>query len=364
MIGIGRTLGRYFFSRFMQWILGVFLTVFGLIYLLDFVEFLRRAGDTPGATVGLLAVLSLYRTPVVAEQVMPFAVMFGSIGAFLALSRKLELVVTRAAGVSVWQFSFPGLLVALLGGVLATTLYDPVSAHLKQRADAIEAKLVGRGAKTSGAKSILWLRQRSIDGQAIIRVKAATDGGDSLVGVTVFEFDPDGEFEQRVDAEDATLHEGYWLLHSARLIIPGVEPETHEDYIVATNLTREQLNQTFLPPENVPFWQLPAIVAQSELAGLDATRYRLRYQKLIAQPVMFLAMVLVAATVSLRFFRFGGVAPMVLAGVMAGFVLYVASELVENLGAAGIVGPGVAAWLPATVGMLLGVLSLLHQEDG
>jgi lipopolysaccharide export system permease protein len=79
---------------------------------------------------------------------------------------------------------------------------------------------------------------------------------------------------------------------------------------------------------------------------------------------MFLAMVLVAATVSLRFFRFGGVAPMVLAGVMAGFVLYVASELVENLGAAGIVGPGVAAWLPATVGMLLGVLSLLHQEDG
>jgi len=55
---------------------------------------------------------------------------------------------------------------------------------------------------------------------------------------------------------------------------------------------------------------------------------------------------------------------MVLAGVLAGFVLYVASELVENLGAAGFVGPGVAAWLPASVGTLLGVLSLLHQEDG
>jgi len=38
--------------------------------------------------------------------------------------------------------------------------------------------------------------------------------------------------------------------------------------------------------------------------------------------------------------------------------------LVENLGAAGFVGPGVAAWLPASVGTLLGVLSLLHQEDG
>jgi len=363
MIGIGWTLGRYFSLRFTHWILGVFVTVFGLIYLIDFVEFLRRAGDTPGATVPLLAVLSLYRTPVVAEQVMPFAVMFGSMGAFLALSRKLELVVTRAAGVSVWQFGFPALLVAVLGGTLATTLYDPVSAHLKQRADAMESKLVGRGAKV-GAKSVLWLRQRSIDGQAIVRVAFAADGGEILKGVTVFEFDKDGVFEQRVDADEATLHDGYWRLKGARLVIPGIEPESHDTYIVATNLTHDQLRQTFLPPENVPFWQLPTIVSQSELAGLDATRYRLRYQKLVAQPVMFLAMVLVAASVSLRFFRFGGVAPMVLAGVMAGFVLYVASELVENLGAAGIVGPGVAAWLPATVGTLLGVLSLLHQEDG
>jgi lipopolysaccharide export system permease protein len=363
MIGIGWTLGRYFSLRFTHWILGVFLTVFGLIYLIDFVEFLRRAGDTPGATVGLLAVLSFYRTPVVAEQVMPFAVMFGSMGAFLALSRKLELVVTRAAGVSVWQFAFPAILVAGIGGLAATMLYDPVSARLKQRADAMESKLVGRGTK-SAARSILWLRQRSIDGQAVVRVKFAADGGEILKGVTVFEFDRDGIFEQRVDAEQASLRDGFWQLHDARLIIPGVEPESYTSYVIATNLTRDQLRQTFLPPENVPFWQLPTIVAQSELAGLDATRYRLRYQKLVAQPIMFLAMVLVAASVSLRFFRFGGVAPMVLAGVMAGFVLYVASELVENLGAAGIVGPGVAAWLPATVGTLLGVLSLLHQEDG
>jgi lipopolysaccharide export system permease protein len=363
MIGIGWTLARYFSLRFTHWILSVFLTVFGLVYLLDFVEFLRRAGDTPGATVPLLALLSLYRTPVVAEQVMPFAVMFGSMGAFLALSRKLELVVTRAAGVSVWQFAFPAVLVALIGGAMATTLYDPVSALLKQRADAMESKLVGRASKGPW-KSVLWLRQRSVDGQAIVRVKFAADAGEILKGVTVFEFNADGIFQQRVDAEEARLEEGYWLLRDARLIIPGVEPETHASYIVATNLTRGQLQQTFLPPENVPFWQLPVIVAQSELAGLDATRYRLRYQKLVAQPVMFLAMVLVAASVSLRFFRFGGVAPMVLAGVVAGFVLYVASELVENLGAAGIVGPGVAAWLPAMVGTLLGVLSLLHQEDG
>jgi lipopolysaccharide export system permease protein len=75
-------------------------------------------------------------------------------------------------------------------------------------------------------------------------------------------------------------------------------------------------------------------------------------------------MLLVAASVSLRFFRFGGVAKMVLAGVAAGFVLYVATQLTEDLGAAGVLRPFVAAWLPAVLGTALGALALLHQEDG
>ena len=44
------------------------------------------------------------------------------------------------------------------------------------------------------------------------------------------------------------------------------------------------------------------------------------------------AMVLIAASFSLRFFRFGGIAKMVSGGVAAGFVLYVATKLVGDLG--------------------------------
>ena len=75
-------------------------------------------------------------------------------------------------------------------------------------------------------------------------------------------------------------------------------------------------------------------------------------------------MVVVAASVSLRFFRFGGVAAMVLGGVAAGFMLYVATELMEDLGASGLIGSAIAAWFPAVVGSLLGMLALLYQEDG
>ena len=84
----------------------------------------------------------------------------------------------------------------------------------------------------------------------------------------------------------------------------------------------------------------------------------------MARPLLLVAMVLVAASVSLRFFRFGGVTKLVVAGVTAGFVLYVATQLSEELGSSGIVNPVVAAWLPAALGTMLGALALLHQEDG
>ena len=81
-------------------------------------------------------------------------------------------------------------------------------------------------------------------------------------------------------------------------------------------------------------------------------------------PLTLAAMVLVAACFSLRFFRMGGVQKMVSGGVAAGFVLYVATKLVNDLGGAGILqrpGRGVVA---GRVGCMFGVYVLLHQEDG
>jgi lipopolysaccharide export system permease protein len=360
---IGATLGRYLSLRFLRMILAVFATVFALIYTLDFVELMRRAGDAEGASTRVMAMLALYRTPTVAEQILPFAVLFGAMAALLNLSRKLELVVARAAGISAWQFLQPAVLVAVLVGAVSITLYNPVSALLKQRATAIEARIFAKTQKFSSGKDI-WVRQKSVDGQAIIRAESAIENTATLSRVTVFAFDENGAFRERVEAREAKLHDGYWELSEARVLSVGEEPQSYSEYQVATNLDPAQVQQSFTPPESVPFWQLSRVIERTERAGLDATRYRMQRDVLMARPLLFVAMVFVAASVSLRFFRFGGVARMVLSGVAAGFVLYVATELMQDLGASGLVGPSVAAWFPAVVGSLLGTLALLYQEDG
>lgn len=360
---VGRTLGSYIALSFLKMIAGVFATIYLLIFTLDFVELMRRAGDAKEASAGIMATLAFYRAPSIAEQVLPFAVLFGAMGALLGLSRKLELVVARAAGVSAWQFLQPGLLAGAILGIFAVTVFNPIAAGFKEQAAGIEAKIFAKSGRETRDK-IIWLRQKSIDGQAVIRAISATEQGRQLNQVSFFNYDSAGKFIERVEATKAVLNDGYWFLTDVRVVSTLDEPQSYGSSAIATNLELEQVRRSFLSAEQVSYWDLPEVIDRTEKAGLDATRYRLQQAALTARPLLLVAMILVAATVSLRFFRFGGVARMVLGGVFAGFVLYVATELTEDLGANGIIGPAMAAWLPAILGSLLGVLALLHLEDG
>jgi lipopolysaccharide export system permease protein len=148
------------------------------------------------------------------------------------------------------------------------------------------------------------------------------------------------------------------------VVTQGFETLPVSTYLLATNLNRREVVQAFDAPETVSFWSLPQLANQTERAGLNPTAYRLKYQELLARPLMLASMVLVAACFSLRFFRMGGVQYLVSGGVAAGFVLYVATKLVSDLGGAGFLNTSVAGWSPGIVGCLFGVYVLLQQEDG
>ena len=128
---LGRTLSVYFSGRFIKAILGLFLFAAVLLFLFDVLELVRRGSDREGFTVMRVAYISLLRVPLLLEQVIPFTVLFGAIAAFVTLSRALELVVTRAAGISVWQFSTPAVLFGLFLGVCSITVYYPAAVSLQ-----------------------------------------------------------------------------------------------------------------------------------------------------------------------------------------------------------------------------------------
>jgi lipopolysaccharide export system permease protein len=112
------------------------------------------------------------------------------------------------------------------------------------------------------------------------------------------------------------------------------------------------------------FWTLPGFISLLEQSGFSAQRHRLQFNILLARPFLFCAMVLVAATFSLRMQRRGGATLMIVGGVAAGFILYFVSNIVFALGLSAKLPVLLAAWTPTGISLIFGVSMLLHLEDG
>lgn len=294
---------------------------------------------------------------------MPFSVLFGTMATFLILSRKLELLVARAVGVSVWGFLLPPLAIAALTGIASVALLNPLFASMKHRADGIEVRLLGHNGEQSNSSAV-WIRQKSVDGEAFIKAARVSPDGTKLTAVTAYFYGKTGKFEQRIDAQAVTLLPGVWQFDHAWVSEPAEEGFAAETYLLASNLSPDEVLQGEINPNSVAFWDLPRMRAAADMAGLEGAAYQLQFHMLLARPLLFIAMVLIAAAFSLRFFRFGGIEKMVFSGAAAGIVLYGATKFVGDLGGAGLLSPVLAAWSPAAVASLLGAFALLNQEDG
>lgn len=359
------TLSLYIGMRFLTAIFAVFALCTVLIFMIDFVEMLRQAGKYGSVPAWMLAWITVLRLPAYTEILLPFAVLVGSIGALLMLARKSELAVMRAGGMSVWQFLRPGAVVALMLGILSSTAFNPLAASARDHAERLYSEAFGRESTSLGKGSAgPWLRQDGLDGQSIISAASARRKGTELTSVSAFVYDKSGGFAERVDAKQAKLEEGFWVLKDALVSRVGREPETFGIYLLSTYLTPERVADAFGSVISVSFWELPDLIYIAEKAGLSSSHLRIQYELLLTRPLLCIAMVFLAATVSLRSFRSGGIQTMVVTGMIGGFGFFLFAEISRQVGTAGLAPIWAAVWVPVLLAILVSVTVLLHQEDG
>lgn len=359
------TLSRYIGHQFMVWFGTVFLALLGITFLLDTVELMRRAAAKEDATLDVVFAMSLFKLPHMAQELLPFAILFGGMLVFARLTRSRELVVTRAAGISVWQFLLPALLLALFIGAFNITVFNPIASVTTTRFERMEGRyLRGRSSLLAVSSSGLWLRQGDERSQSVVHAQRVQPHSMVLQDVIIFLFEGSDHFTGRIDAAEAKLATGRWELTDAWLSRPNEPPRFEPFYEVKTNLTVEDIQDSFAAPETMSFWDLPGFIQMLEAAGFSALRHRLYWHSLLASPLLLCAMVLIAATFTLRLTRRGGTALIIAGGVLAGFVLYFLSDVVLALGLSASIPVALAAWTPAGVSTMLGLAMLLHLEDG
>lgn len=358
------TLTKYIARQFFLSLVTFVCAIVGIIFLATVVDLIDRLASKD-ASLYVTLQMALLKLPHLSQEVMPFTVLFAAMTTFWRLTRSHELVVARAAGVSVWQFLLPVLGSALVVGCLTVTALNPLASILLSRFERLEANYVrNESSFLAVSKTGLWLRQADRDGQSVIHATRVSPGSVVLLNVMVLRYATEDRFLDRIDADRAQLEERRWRLFNAWVSVPGSASEFHEELTLPTDLTIDKIQESFAPPETISFWNLPEFIDIMDAAGFSALPHRLQWHRLLALPMLFAAMALLAATFSMRPQRRGKVGLVIMAGLLTGFLLYFASNFVFAIGLSGTIPVVLAAWTPAGVSLMLGVAMLLHLEDG
>jgi lipopolysaccharide export system permease protein len=364
---LSQTLSLYIARHYAVHFMAVLSLFVFLIFVFDVVELLRRAAGKPGIGMRLIFEMAALKFPHAMQLTFPFAVLFGSMVTFWRMTRSHELVVTRSAGVSAWQFLMPVIAVTLLIGLFRIGVINPFSAVMLSRYERLDTEIL----KTGGSALTLsgggvWLRQGGDAGQVVLRATGISVIGSrvELKPVIAFLYQGADRFAGRIDAKSALLGAGYWDLRDAWLHRPGAAPTFAAAYRLPTELTLERIQDSFAPPETMSFWDLPQFIDSLSAAGFSALRHRLHLHSLLAAPFLMIAMVLLAATFTLRHVRHGGTPGIIGLGVLTGFLVYFFSDVSLALGLSSGIPVMLAAWTPSGVAGLIGIALLLHLEDG
>ena len=84
----------------------------------------------------------------------------------------------------------------------------------------------------------------------------------------------------------------YWELENIWVYKNLEETEFLKKIEIRTDLTAEQIQENFAPPETISFWNLPEFIKIAENAGFAATKHKTEFQSLLALP-FFLSLSLI-----------------------------------------------------------------------
>lgn len=351
-----RTLHYYIGKQFLLRV-GLVLSVIALlVYLVDVMDLLRRAGnkDVPFWVVlqmGGLRLLSLLLV------VFPFAVYIGTLLCYSKLTHSRELIVVRAAGISVWQFLFSAVMLAALLGALVFSALQPLSAvSLKLFAHQESRYFSSTPVSAYRFGDTMWFKEKLPSGTALLHAKSVTLNSDNMVELREpiwMLLDGEHNLQERIYSQKATLMPGSWLFDTAA----GSEARK-------TAFNKSEVENAVREVETIGFWQLPAHIKHITASGFPAMQHALSWHSLLATPLLFVGMVLLASLFAFGNTRRGKAGLMIALGIFIGFAMYFGMNLISTMTLSGAISPALGAWVPPAVITLIGAALLLHKEDG
>jgi lipopolysaccharide export system permease protein len=353
------TIERYLARQIYAAVGFVLLGFLALFALFDLIAELRDLGMGNYQLRQIFTAVALWM-PGRAYDLVPLAVLIGTLYVLANLSSNSEFTVMRASGLSParagWMLAKVGLVFAVLTfaiGEWVVPASEQAAQHVRMRAI---HSLIG-GSFHSG----LWFK----DGRSFINVREARDA-DLLQGVRIYEFDAAFRLRQVTEAEQGEYAgDGNWrLVRVAQTMLgPGGPTVAHlaeADWRSA--MSPDLLNVLIVAPERMSALKLYQYLRHLTDNRQKSGRYAIALWKKLFYPLAALVMMALALPFAYMHARSGMVGFKVFLGILLGIFFHMLNSLFSHVGLLNDWLPMAAAALPSLLFLATALLMMVWIE--
>lgn len=335
--------------------LALLLSVFSF---LDFIEDLDSVGQGSYTVLGAIE-HSFLTMPGRAFAMFPPAALIGTLLGLGSLASSRELLIIRAAGVSIQRIALSvmksgGLLV--VAAVLVGELVSPASEQMAQqrRSVAVNSELT---LKTAYG---FWVR----DKQSFINIRRLLPGN-NLRDVYIYEFDEERRMRTSTHAERASHTADGWLLEGivqSRIADDGVTTRTLERALWNSPLLPDLVQTATVRPETLSARGLMTHIRYLEENELATSRFELALLNKLVYPLATAVMIYLAVAMVLTRSTPMAVGQRVVVGALVGIGFHLLHNTSVKLGLVYDLPPLVSAFAPTVVFTALAVVLIRRSR--
>jgi lipopolysaccharide export system permease protein len=353
------TFSMYVIKRLLINLLYIFLIFTFLSFIIDFLEIIR---DSQGKNIKISQMLQLviYKVPFITYSFLPFIFLFGSILTFTKLNNSFELAAAKSAGISIWSLCLPIITTILILSVFIICVFQPISSIFLENNRILGIKYLGYHTNRVSLQSNgIWLN----DNDKMITIAHILKNKDILSDVRVYYAGEKKDYKTSYIAKIASLSNGYLILKDAKKYFPGKEAEHLEELSLETNLTHDQIQESIPHPDIIQFWDLKSFISKIKQSGFSSIKHELYYQTMLASPLLYISMVLIALACSINLPRNGKLGIVFIIGGSLGISIFFVNKMANVFALTAVLPITLAAIAPGISYLMLSFAALIHCEE-
>lgn len=340
------------------------LAIFLIFTLFELWRFINPART--GALV--VAKYLFFLMPLATVQLLPAGLLIAVLATYALMSRRSEAVAWWASGQSVYRLMLPGLVFALIVGLVSWGVQEKLMPQANLLQDALRAEIRGGVARTTTGVGRQWLASASAaSGRLYSYSYDEGDGG--LSDPTVYEFDAEGVHLRRI----IVGRRGTWPQPDNLNLLSITEAEVvslEGSRIERARLERADISGSESPemfklklnkPAHLNARDLSDYIKAVKPSGRNVASLLIALQRKYADPPAALTMALFGIPLALSFGRRSAIAALCSA-VAIGLAFWGTTAIFQQLGEYGLLPPPVAVWSPMIMFAAVGVYLLTRMR--